>query len=77
MWRPDDWPECVCDRCKQKVVDDYGYLCDINCGKHIAYLNHEAGADLMLRMLRERQAFKVNDNCTDVCIPNDREEKCT
>lgn len=75
IWRPTGWPECKCDKCTTKQMDLFGYLCDLSCGEYSAYTNFEAGADLMVKLLREQQAFKVNDKCKDVCIPNDKDEQ--
>ena len=50
-WRPANWPESKCDKCTTKQVDDYGFLCDLSCGEHAAYLNFEAGADAMLKSI--------------------------
>ncbi|MBU2249451.1 MAG: hypothetical protein KKD77_22075 [Gammaproteobacteria bacterium] len=56
MWRPEDWPKCPCDGCtaENKLVDEYGYLCDISCGQHSAWVQKESGADAMLEALKER-----------------------
>jgi len=51
MYRPDNWPKCPCDSCDHPDVDDYGYLCDLACGKRSAWFNREAGADAMLEVL--------------------------
>lgn len=56
-WRPENWDEInpdPCKDCSNKVIDDYGYFCDLACGKHSAYLNKEAGADAMLEALRKK-----------------------
>ena len=47
MWRPDNWPKCPCDDCtaEHKFVDEYGYLCDLSCGKRTKWINREFGAD--------------------------------
>lgn len=51
-WRPDNWSKCPCDECDGKVIDDYGYFCDLACGERTAWLNREAGADAILKALR-------------------------
>jgi hypothetical protein len=38
-----------CLNCPDKEVDEYGYLCDIACGKRTAWINFTAG---------RQQAFK-------------------
>lgn len=52
-YRPDDWPKCPCDECDRKVIDDYGYFCDLACGERTAWLNREAGADAILKAIME------------------------
>ena len=51
MWRPDDWPKNPCDDCPDKNEDQWGLFCDIACGEHTAWLNHEAGANAILEAL--------------------------
>ncbi len=46
-WRPDGWPKCPCDECDRKVVDGYGYFCNLACGERTTWFNREAGADAM------------------------------
>ena len=54
MWRPKEgWEGNPCGGCPRKVEDSYGLICDLYCGKHSAYINKEAGADAMLRALRD------------------------
>jgi len=54
-WRPPNWDKVnpdPCTGCKRKEVDDYGFVCDLACGEHSAYLQREAGADAMLEALK-------------------------
>jgi len=50
MYRPDGWTKCPCDDCslEMKCIDQYGYMCDLSCGKRSAWANYELGADAML-----------------------------
>jgi len=32
-----------CIECPNKKIDDYGYFCDLACGKRTAWLNYKAG----------------------------------
>jgi len=58
MWKPKNWSKNPCDDCPNKQEDIYGLLCDLACGKHTAYLNHEAGADAILEALK-KQAIHI------------------
>ncbi len=40
-----------CKDCSDIQLDDYGYLCDLSCGKRTAYLNQLEGAKAMQIML--------------------------
>jgi len=51
-WRPDNWPDCPCDKCNRNKIDDWGYLCNISCGQRSAWLNQEYGAGLLLEKLK-------------------------
>jgi len=53
MWRPDGWKNLKCDTCKDAVIDDYGYQCELSCGERSSYFNFEAGADAILEALRK------------------------
>ena len=52
-WRPESWSKCPCDDCPNKVIDDYGYVCDLSCGKWGEWFMFEAGADAMLKAVQE------------------------
>jgi len=32
-----------CDKCERKEEDEYGLVCDLACGKHSAWFNHQEG----------------------------------
>lgn len=32
-----------CIDCPEKKIDDYGYFCDLHCGKRTAWFNHQEG----------------------------------
>jgi len=49
MWRSTDWPKCPCDGCDSRVVDEYGYFCDMTCQERTHWLCREEGADAMLK----------------------------
>ena len=51
-WRPLDWPKSPCDDCEHEDIDDYGYYCDLWCGKRTGWANRETGADAILGALR-------------------------
>ncbi len=38
-----------CIDCPNKVIDDFGYFCDIACGKRAAWENYMAGYDQALK----------------------------
>lgn len=48
-----DWQKCPCDDCtaEHKLIDEYGYFCDLACGKRSQWINREAGASAMLEGL--------------------------
>lgn len=60
MWRPDKWPKCPCDGCTHKAVDNYGYLCNMTCGKRSEWVSFEAGASLMFEVLK-KQPYEEKD----------------
>ena len=39
---------CPCDGCEKKVVDDYGYMCDLACGRRSHWISEKAGVDIQL-----------------------------
>ena len=43
-----------CEDCEKKLIDDYGMVCALGCGKGNAHANYEAGADAILDALRGR-----------------------
>ena len=60
-WRPDtDWPKCPCDDCtaEHKLVDEWGYFCDMVCGKRTAWIQREAGADAILEALKKEGQYE-------------------
>ena len=62
-WRPPNWDKVnpdPCTGCKRKEVDGYGFVCDLACGEHSAYLQREAGADAMLLALIEEESLYQN-----------------
>jgi len=58
--RPEGWPKCPCDDCKDKVIDYYGYFCDLSCGKRSAWKQREAGADAYEAALLKMGSY-IND----------------
>ena len=54
MWRPKNWAKCPCDGCPDKVVDEYGCVCDFSCGEYSMWINYEFGADDMLEAVKAR-----------------------
>jgi hypothetical protein len=78
-WRPDDWPKDPCIDCPNKQVDDYGYLCDLACGKRAAWMNQEIGADRMLSKARIRfeefWEYWIDDQCPIDQIFSNKEQK--
>ena len=50
-YRPEGWPKCPCDDCPDKIIDDYGYFCNIVCQKRTHWICREAGADAVLESL--------------------------
>ena len=41
---------CPCDGCEGKVIDEYGYMCDLSCGKRSQWISERAGADIQLEV---------------------------
>ena len=60
-WRPANWntdhPD-PCEKCGNKNIDVYGWLCDIACGKRSDYVNFENGAEAMLNSKEVQEAMK-------------------
>jgi hypothetical protein len=78
MWRPTtDWNKCPCDDCsaEHKLVDEYGYFCDLSCGKRTAWINKEIGADAMLTTLDKYEVGRV-ENGRVIPITYDWGNKC-
>ncbi len=50
-WRPKNWQKNPCDGCENENADEYGFFCNLTCGKCSAYQNYEAGADAILDAL--------------------------
>ncbi len=42
-----------CIECPRKVVDTYGYFCDLACGKRTAWLNYRAGVKEVIDWLQK------------------------
>ena len=61
-WRPDNWPKCPCDGCKEKQVDEYGLLCDLSCGKATAYANYQWGIESVISWIRGHDLIKPDGN---------------
>ena len=45
--------ECPCDKCERKVEDEWGYLCNIACGRRSAWRNEKHGAGKMKEYIKE------------------------
>ena len=41
-----------CIGCPDMNLDEYGYLCDLACGKRTAWLNHQAGMKEMVEIYK-------------------------
>ncbi len=41
---------CPCDGCERKVIDEYGYMCDLGCGERSQWISERAGADIQLEV---------------------------
>ena len=46
-----------CENCQNKQVDEYGYLCDLACGGHTAYINYQAGIKEVLSLLERKDHY--------------------
>ena len=67
-WRPLNWDEINPDHCKDcpdKMIDDYGMLCDLSCGKYSAYRNRENGADKLWKSVCDYIAELSKDERDD------------
>ncbi len=51
-----------CIDCPDKVVDDYGYFCDIACGKRTAWQNYQAGIKEVVKWIESHQLIKPDKN---------------
>lgn len=58
-YRTADWPKCPCDDCaaEHKLIDEYGYFCDLACGQRSQWIQREAGADAMLEALKQQGEY--------------------
>jgi hypothetical protein len=45
-----------CIDCKDKIIDKYGWYCDISCGQHTAWENHQAGIKEVGNWLQDKVA---------------------
>lgn len=60
-----------CINCDNKVSDDYGYLCDLACGKRTAWLNYQAGQQSVMEWIESGNSEIHNvpeAGCACVCI---------
>ena len=58
-----------CIDCKNKVVDTWGYLCDLSCGKRSAWINYKAGIQAVVEWIQELQKnnwFSTKDSSRDL-----------
>ena len=51
-----------CVDCPDKVIDNYGYYCDIACEKRSAWLNYRAGIKEVVEWIRSHQLIKPDDD---------------
>ena len=59
-WRPTNWAKMYpgqCDFCPSKIVDDYGWRCDITCGKHTQHVCFEKGAEAIVNSEEVKRAL--------------------
>jgi len=72
-WRPEGWPESLCDGCNNRSDDSYGeFVCDLHCGQHSMQCNFEAGASAMLEALKKRGSrFTSGQNGYVVLVEED------
>jgi hypothetical protein len=71
-WRPKGWFKNPCDGCENKQEDDYGYLCDLACGKRTAWINQEAGADAMLEaLITSKYSSRCDLDKVTITLPED------
>jgi len=47
-----------CINCPDKVIDNYGYYCDIACGGYSAWLNYREGIKEAVARIRSHQLIK-------------------
>ena len=48
-----------CIGCPDMDLDEYGYLCDLACGKRTAWLNYMAGMKKVIEWLERARKIKV------------------
>lgn len=47
-----------CIDCPDKLVDDWGYVCDIHCGKRSQWLNYQAGIREVVEWIESHQLIE-------------------
>lgn len=51
-----------CIDCTNKQRDEYGYLCDLSCGKRTAWANYQAGMLDVVGMIKSHTLIKPDEN---------------
>jgi len=71
-----DWIKSPCDDCtaEHKLIDEYGYFCDMACGKRTAWINKKAGAEAMYSHLASMTDDELVEEIANI-IKDEQKEK--
>lgn len=59
-----------CIDCPALRVDEYGYICDLACGKHTAWINHQAGIKEVVKWIgQEHMVVRPDKNSISQFAP--------
>lgn len=49
-----------CVNCSDSSIDEWGFLCDLSCGKHTAWVNYQIGVKGIVEWIRSHHLIKPN-----------------
>ncbi len=52
----------LCISCSNRAIDDYGYVCDLYCGKHSEWLNYQAGIKEVMEWIETHNLIKPDED---------------
>ncbi len=58
-----------CIDCPNKNIDKYGWLCDISCGEHFAWLNYQEGIKEVWEWIQTHALIKPDGASLTQFIP--------